>query len=121
MDEYRHDHGDSNDGALAMEVQNNDPHHQYVSFSRKIDRFTGSQPINFTQIRINADSKQATNNDMSDHGGLDLAGPPVVWSVEGAEEKPDGPSTLEHQHDIILSNLANLSLGLCARSGLSDN
>jgi hypothetical protein len=30
--------------------------------------------------------------------------------VEGAEEKPDGPLT-QHQHDIILNNLANLSLG----------
>ena len=47
---------------------------------------------------------------MPNHGGLDLAWPPVVESVEGAEEKPAGPLT-QHQHDIILSNLANLSLG----------
>ena len=31
-------------------------------------------------------------------------------SAEGAEEKPAGPLT-QHQHDIILINLANLSLG----------
>jgi hypothetical protein len=48
--------------------------------------------------------------DMPDHGGLDLAWTPVVESVEGAEEKPVGPLT-QHQHDLILSNLANLSLG----------
>jgi hypothetical protein len=47
---------------------------------------------------------------MPDHGGLDLAWPPVVESVESAEEKPAGPLT-QHQHDIFLSNLANLSLG----------
>jgi hypothetical protein len=49
-------------------------------------------------------------HDMPDHGGLDLAWPPVVESVEGAEEKQAGPLT-QHQHDIILSNLANLLLG----------
>ena len=48
--------------------------------------------------------------DMPDHGGLDLAWPPVVESVERAEEKAVGPLT-QHQHDLILSNLANLSLG----------
>jgi hypothetical protein len=63
LDEHRHDHGDNNDGAQAMAVQNNNQHHQYVSFSRKIGRYTESQPINFTQMRINADSKQITNND----------------------------------------------------------
>ncbi len=30
--------------------------------------------------------------------------------MEGAEEKPAGPLT-QHQHDIILNNLTNLSLG----------
>ena len=46
--------------------------------------------------------------DMPDHGSLDLKWP-LVESVEGAEEKPVGPLT-QHQHDLILSNLANLSL-----------
>ena len=41
--------------------------------------------------------------EMPDHGGLDLAWPPVVESVKGAEEKPAGSLT-QHQHDIILSN-----------------
>ena len=48
--------------------------------------------------------------DMRDHGGLDLASTPVVESVVGAKEEPVGPLT-QHQHDLILSNLANLSLG----------
>jgi hypothetical protein len=53
-----------------------------------------------------------TVREMPDHGvwGLDLALPPVVESVEGAEKKPAGSLT-QHQHDVILSNLANLSLG----------
>jgi hypothetical protein len=45
LDEHRHDHGDNNDGAQGMAVQNNNQHHQYVSFSRKIGRYTESQPI----------------------------------------------------------------------------
>jgi hypothetical protein len=36
--------------------------------------------------------------EMPDHGVLDLAWPPIVESVEGAEEKPAGPLT-HHQHD----------------------
>jgi hypothetical protein len=47
---------------------------------------------------------------MPDHGGLDLAWPPIVENVEDAEEKSVG-SLNQQQHDIILSNLANLSLG----------
>jgi hypothetical protein len=49
-------------------------------------------------------------HEMPDHGGLDLAWPPVIDGVDGAEVKPAGPLT-QHQHDTILNNLANLSLG----------
>jgi hypothetical protein len=63
LDEHRHDHGDDNDGAQAMAAQNNNKHRQYVSFSRKIGRFTTSQPIELTQMRLDADSKQTTNDD----------------------------------------------------------
>jgi hypothetical protein len=77
LDEHRHDHGDNNDGAQAMVVQNNNQHHQYVSFSRKIGRFTESQSINFTQMRINADSKQTTNNDRQ--GSTDARKLKVIW------------------------------------------
>ncbi len=63
LDEHRHDHGDNNDGAQATVVQNNNEYRQCVSFSRKSGRFTESQPINFTQMRIDAHSKQTTNHD----------------------------------------------------------
>ena len=62
LDEHRHDHGDNNDGAHSMAAQNNNQHRQYVSFSRKIGRFTESQPIDFTQ-GLDADNKQDTNDD----------------------------------------------------------
>jgi hypothetical protein len=45
-----------------MGAQNNNQHRQYVSFSRKMGRFTESQPIDFTQMRLDADSKQTTND-----------------------------------------------------------
>jgi hypothetical protein len=38
--------------------------------------------------------------DMPNNGGLDLAWPPVVEDVEGAEEKSTGPLT-QYQHDEI--------------------
>jgi hypothetical protein len=77
LDEHHHDHGDNNDGAQAMVVQNNNQYHQYVSFSRKIGRFTESQPINFTQMRINTDSKQTTNTDRQ--GSTDARKLKVIW------------------------------------------
>ena len=48
--------------------------------------------------------------DMPNHGGLDLAWPPVVEDVDSAEEKPTGPLT-QFQHDEIIRNIANLTLG----------
>ena len=48
--------------------------------------------------------------DMPNHGGSDLAWPPVVEDVDSAEEKPTGPLT-QFQHDEIIRNIANLTLG----------
>ncbi len=44
------------------------------------------------------------------HGGLDLAWPLVVESVDSAEEKPVGHLT-QHQQERILSNISHLTLG----------
>jgi len=63
LDEHRHDHGDNNDGVQSMAAQNNNQHRQYVSFSRKIGRFTESRLIEFTQMRLDADRKETTNDD----------------------------------------------------------
>ena len=49
--------------------------------------------------------------DMPNNGGLDLAWPPVVEDVDSAEEKPTGPLTTQFQHDEIIRNIANLTLG----------
>ncbi len=62
LDEHRHDYGDNNDGAQTMAAQNNNQHRQYVSFSRKIGTLSESQPIEFTQMRLDADRKQTTND-----------------------------------------------------------
>ena len=48
--------------------------------------------------------------DMPNHGGSDLAWPPVVEDVDSAEEKPSGPLT-QFQHDEIIRNIANFTLG----------
>jgi hypothetical protein len=63
LDEHRHDHGDNNDGAQSMAAQNNNQHRQYVPFSRNIGRFTESQPIEFTQMQLDADKQQTINDD----------------------------------------------------------
>jgi hypothetical protein len=47
---------------------------------------------------------------MPNNGGLDLGWQPVVEDVDSAEEKPTGPLT-QYQHDQIISNIANLTLG----------
>ena len=58
LDGYRHDNGDNNDGEPILAAQNNNQNRQHVSFPR----ITECQPIKFTQMRLDAHSKQNTND-----------------------------------------------------------